>query len=910
MLLKQLVVLLLPFLATNYILMKIFFSMLLVAASFFIVYQSQAQGTLPDKIQSYFQSIQREFPTEKSYLHLDKRTYTLGDDVWFSAYLLAGSNQIPSPLSSTLYVDIFDGTGLLLEQRKVRIENGLGAGDFKIPRFGKTGTYQLKAYTAWMRNFGEEYFLTSSFVVVDGAGGSFLPKVNFTEISSYDGQVKYQLEIDALSSTGTPLANQMLELRAVAGDTELHTQSLSLNAQGQASFSFSIPEKANPSQSLELTYFENGDYPVTQTVRLPYALSLADIQFLPEGGHWVIGKKSHVAFRAIDPDGNPVEVAGEIEGQDFMTRFGGMGKVELTPTKADYSAKITNPKTKETRTVALPKADSEGLVVQVVNNPGAAFITVFVQGEHNPNSLLLVSQTRGVINYMIQGALANGVWGVRIPKENLISGINHITVLSAEGKPLLERLVFVQKDDFLDLELSNSGSISPRGKIALNLSGSFQNAPIQGSFSMAVSDADQVSDESNEFGTIFSTLLLSSDLRGKIHQPGYYFRDQEAETLELLDLVMLTHGWRRFSWDDVLDNKLPEITNFIERGINIEGQITEQQETRKGLGGGKVSAVLGEGIEIISSEYGPNGRFILRELDYQDSVTVTLSAEDSRAKNFIDVSIIKPEAVFSKVDGTYPNQIIWPAALAGTFEARNLLQQLNEDQDILDLEGVTVEAQTIQKEEEEVRKIYGTGDVTINPDKIPGNVAFTNVFQLIQGRVSGVQVFVSGLDVSVQIRGVGSVNSGTGPLYLLDNFPVDAATLLQVNPRDVESVDVFKDPARAAIFGSQGANGVIAVYTKTGAGMNFQSVGGTLVTQYGGYDSPREFYSPKYEEKTTENATTDSRATIYWNPAVKTDASGKAQIEFFNSDSAKRQLIILEGMDAEGRLGRVVKVIQ
>ncbi|HAS58463.1 MAG TPA: colicin receptor, partial [Algoriphagus sp.] len=98
---------------------------------------------------------------------------------------------------------------------------------------------------------------------------------------------------------------------------------------------------------------------------------------------------------------------------------------------------------------------------------------------------------------------------------------------------------------------------------------------------------------------------------------------------------------------------------------------------------------------------------------------------------------------------------------------------------------------------EEVQKIYGPGDVSIDPEKIPGSVGFTNVFQLIQGRVSGVKVFVSGLDVSVQIRGVGSINAGTGPLYLLDNIPVDANTLLQVNPRDVASVDVFKDPARA-----------------------------------------------------------------------------------------------------------------
>ncbi len=890
--------------------MKTLFSLLLWAASLLIVFTARAQESLPDKIQSYFQSIQKEFPTEKVYLHLDKRTYTLGDDVWFSAYLLAGSNQIPSPLSNTLYVDIFDGSGLLLEQRKVKMEQGRGAGDFKIPRFGKTGSYQIKAYTAWMRNFGEDYFHSTSFVVVDGAGGSFLPKVNFKEISSAAGQVKYQVEIDAVSSSGNPLANQTLELRALAGDTELHKQSLALNAQGQASFSFSIPEKANPSQCLELIYYENGDYPVTQTVRLPYSLNLTDIQFLPEGGHMVIGKKSNVAFRAIDPDGLPLEIQGDIEGEAFATRFGGMGKVELTPAKADYSATVTNPKTGETRTLSFPKVDSNGLVMQVVNNPGAAFITVFVQGEYEPNSLLLVSQTRGVINYMIQGALANGVWGVRIPKENLISGINHITVLSTEGKPLLERLIFVQKDDFLNLQLSNSGSITPRGKIAVDLSGGLQNEPIQGSFSMSVVDADQVSDESDAFGTIFSSLLLTSDLRGKIHQPGSYFNDQEPETLELLDLVMLTHGWRRFSWDDVLANKLPEITNFIERGINIEGQITEQQETKKGLAGGKVSAVIGDGIEIISSEYGPNGRFILRELDYQDSVTVTITAEDSRAKNFVDVSLIQPEAVFSQITGIYPNEITWPAALVATFAERNLLQQLNEDQDILDLEGVTVEAQTIQREDEEIRKIYGTGDVTINPDKIPGNVAFTNVFQLIQGRVSGVQVFVSGLDVSVQIRGVGSVNSGTGPLYLLDNFPVDAATLLQVNPQDVSSVDVFKDPARAAIFGAQGANGVIAVYTKTGAGIGYASVGGTLVTQYGGYDSPREFYTPKYDEKTAENATTDSRATIYWNPRIKTDEGGNARVEFYNSDSVKRQLIIVEGMDSEGRLGRAVKIIQ
>lgn len=120
---------------------------------------------------------------------------------------------------------------------------------------------------------------------------------------------------------------------------------------------------------------------------------------------------------------------------------------------------------------------------------------------------------------------------------------------------------------------------------------------------------------------------------------------------------------------------------------------------------------------------------------------------------------------------------------------------------------------------------------------------------------------------------------------------------------------MFKDPAKTAIFGAQGANGVIAVYTKTGAGVSV-SVGGTLVTRYGGYSVPREFYQPKYDTKNIATAATDKRATIYWNPLVKTDANGAVSLDYFNTDVAKRQLLILEGMDAEGRLGRLVRILE
>lgn len=869
-----------------------------------------AQEPLPQQIQNYFDRLQREFPTEKAYLHLDKRTYTLGDDLWFSAYLTAGSRQIPSPLSKTLYVDFFDGDGLLLEQRKVQLESGRGKGDFKIPRFGKAGNYQIKAYTSWMRNFGKEYFFSTEFAVIDSDGGSFLPQVNFSQFSAAEGKVRYTTEITALTQNGEPLANRQLEVVAWGESEEFFRQNLQLNAQGQVSFSFSIPEKAFTSQHLELVYLENGDYPVSRKIAIPYSLNLVDIQFLPEGGHWVIGKKSNLAFRAVAPDGTPVDISGSLEGNSFVSTFGGMGKIEFAPEKPEYQAEITHPFSGQKRTISLPKADAEGFALQVVNNPSASFITALVQGTGAGQNLLLVSQTRGLINYMIQGSLTNGVWGVRIPKENLISGINQLTVLTEDGAPLLERLIFIETVDNLELDVQKSGSLSERSKLSLTVNSQAQGAAAPGSFSIAVADADQVQDESVDYGTIFASLLLTSDLQGSIYQPGYYFKDQSEKTLEALDLVMLTHGWRRFSWDQIKAEEFPKVEHFIESGINIEGQITENEETKKGLAGGKISAVVGEGLEIVTSEYGPNGRFILRDLVYQDSVNVTITAEDKRARKFVEIEIVKPEAVFDGVPGNYPNKIEWPEALIATFKERNLQQQLTEDKDIMDLEGVTVEGQTIQREEEEIRKIYGAGDVTINPDKIPGNVGFTNVFQLIQGRVAGVQVYVAGLDVQVLIRGQGSLTSGTQPLYLLDNVPVDAGTLLQVNPRDVSSVDVFKDPAKAAIFGAQGANGVIAVYTKTGSGIPNSSVGGTLVTPYGGYAIPREFYSPQYDVKTPENAASDKRATIFWEPILQIGETGTTNLEYFNTDQAKRHLIIIEGIDEQGRMGRLVKIIE
>lgn len=889
---------------------KVFFGLALAIFSV----PAFAQQTLPDRVQSYFTRYQEDFPVEKAYLHLDKFTYTLGEDLWFSAYLVAGGTQVPSPLSKTLYVDLFDGDGLLVAQKIVQLEQGRGAGDFKFPSFGKTGNYQLKAYTTWMKNAGKDYFFSQEVRVVDGLGGSFLPKLTVLELKTEAGKVRYRMALEGVNANGEPLSNKEIRLQAIAGEEVLLTQGLQLNAQGRSEFGFSLPESPHPAQHLALSFEESKDYTFTQKVKLPYSLEAADIQFLPEGGQWIIGKKATLAFRAVYPDGTPVALTGSLEGEaesDFSSNIAGLGKIEFTPQKEEYVALVRSGNHGETRRISLPKALTTGLSIQVVQPENGAFISAFIQGVEVPGNLLFVAHTRGLISFMMQGKLSNGIWGLRVPKKNLPTGIHTLAVLDEQGRPLLERMVFVRSKDDLTIDLSkNPESLRPRGKVTLGLTSSSADSLALTSMSVAVVDLDQVQDESEIHGTVFSHLLLSSDLKGDIYRPGYYFQENSPKVSEELDLVLLTHGWSRFTWEEVLKGTYPDQGHYIEQGITIAGQITEQTPTKKGLGGGKITALVGEGVELLASEYGPDGSFLLTDLQYQDSVSVTLTADDQRARNFINLAIAFPTLQFPTLEGSYPTEIYWPKELIATVRERNLMQQLTKDAQVTDLDGVTVEANTLQEEQTQARMLYGEGDASIKPEDIPGGQGFINIFQLIQGRVAGVRVTFDGFNATVLIRGVGSLQAGLEPMYMLNNVPVDAATLAQISPRDVESVEVFKDPARTAIFGSQGGNGVIAVYTKTGANISYKSVGGTLVTKYSGYSSPRIFYSPKYEAGGSSLSLTDKRSTLYWNPLLQTDRDGKAEVVYYNSESATKHLLIVEGIDRKGRLGRLVQLVQ
>jgi TonB-dependent SusC/RagA subfamily outer membrane receptor len=103
------------------------------------------------------------YQQQKAYLHTDKPGYTGGDIIWIKAYLLNGMNHLPDTLSTSLYVELISPSLTRVEVKRFQMFNGFGIGDFKLSDTLPEGLYQLRAYTNWMKNFGEEFFFTKNF---------------------------------------------------------------------------------------------------------------------------------------------------------------------------------------------------------------------------------------------------------------------------------------------------------------------------------------------------------------------------------------------------------------------------------------------------------------------------------------------------------------------------------------------------------------------------------------------------------------------------------------------------------------------------------------------------------------------------------------------------------------------------
>jgi hypothetical protein len=775
------------------------------------------QETFNEKVVRTLKKLTQDFPQEKVFLHLDKSYYLSGETIFFKAYLTAGSFNQLSPLSKTLYVELINDKNEKIEKRIIQIKEGVGSGDIAIFSEVPSGNYLLRAYSNWMRNFGQEFFF------------------------------QRELKIWNIDTQPEQTANQV--------------------------------RKA------------------------------IDLQFFPEGGHWISGIKSNLAFKAIGSDGLGKRVTGKIlssNGEivaDFQDSHLGMGVVSFAPVKgATYYAEIAEePGIK----YAMPEVANSGFGLVVTNKPEQTDVVVKIQTNSQPlqpEPMALVVHARGELTFFAKITLSNVVFFAKIPKAKLVSGLSHISLFNSEGKIISDRLSFLDKGERLQIKVSGlKDSYKPREKVEFDLETLNGDSPVSAALSLsAVNENESLADKHD--ATISNYLNLTSDLKGNIESPGYYFDDTKVDRLAKLDLLLLTQGWTRFSWEKLLNDQWPSITHFIEQGVNIKGELTDEL-TKAPIDGGKVTFFSASNLtDIVVTPTGKNGKFVFDGLIFYDSSKVVLQGENKKGKKFVKFkldSIFPAQPVkysFTPFDGTLTE--FEKSIIKKGEERRKIDNTYSAGDKAILLESVEVKEKKIDPLQES--RVYKGASKTILAEKVPGSAYLNHPLELVRG-ASGVQLRPDPPGYSVTIRGAGSISAGISPLILLDNVPTPVSTLNTIPVSSIASVDIFTG-AQATVFGSQGGNGVIAFFTRKGANLAAETKG-VYSFDLKGYNTSAEFYSPKYDVNKPEHAKPDRRVTIQWLPNIVSDENGKVHVSFFNPDPECGVRIDIQGMNKSGLVG-------
>ncbi|HEY5916739.1 MAG TPA: TonB-dependent receptor plug domain-containing protein, partial [Chryseolinea sp.] len=420
--------------------------------------------------------------------------------------------------------------------------------------------------------------------------------------------------------------------------------------------------------------------------------------------------------------------------------------------------------------------------------------------------------------------------------------------------------------------------------------------PAVADLSLSVFDDRQVlSDENRE--TISTYLLLSSELKGLIESPAYYFNPLNKDRAEALDHLLLTQGWRRFTFKKALDQQWPPPEYRIEKGLTIKGKMLDAN-TNKPVSDGTVTYLSIDPVPFTSAvRTNSAGDFELNDIIYFDSAKAVLQGETKKGYRLVKFMLNKeaefPPVRFPRLPFTEAPTEFDSTFIVGSTERRNIDRAYNFDEKTIRLNEVVIRGQR-EDPPNTVSKTHGKGSATVQVAGIPSMENQSHPLQLLQSGVAGVQVTRGGQNWSISVRGGGT------PFIMIDEIPVSIENLNALSVNDIERVEVWKG-GDAAIFGSRGGNGVIGFYTKKGVGSITDQAISTIDAM--GYQVEREFYGPNYETEKPEHIKPDKRTTLFWAPLIKTDSTGRASVSFYNNDVETTVTGIAEGISVTGKPG-------
>ncbi|MGZ3756229.1 MAG: TonB-dependent receptor [Mucilaginibacter sp.] len=877
-------------------------------------------------------------PIEKVYLHLNKPDYQAGDTIWFKCYVTVGIHHQPSALSGLVYVDLLDDKDKTINTLKLKAENGITTGYIPTSLTQTPGDYRIRAYTTWMRNAGSEYFFNKTISIGTPESNSVFVSSGF-DSSGAGRETPINARLTYTDKQGRPFGHKAVNYEVKADNNTLVKGSGITDEQGSLTLAFA--DKGIKGKAVIITHIKLlPDVTVEKNIPINLQSQSTDIQFFPEGGQLINGVRSKVAFKAIGLNGLSVAIKGTItdnehhEVAEFTTQHAGMGIFALTPENGKtYTATLTLPD-KSTTTVNLPKATDKGFVLAINN---ADSTTLSVRIATNPNTLneqqnqpfYLVGQSAGAVYYTTLGKLDNASFTATIPKSKFPTGIAQFTLFSSSMQPLNERVVFIQNTDQLNLSL-NTDKQQYKEKEPVKISFTARdntNKPAAGSFSITVYNEDETTAKENAESTILTNTLLTSDLKGYIEEPNYYFNQPTDQTKADLDILMLTQGYRRFNWQDVINETTPAISYQPEKGLAIAGTLTVKKG--KPVANGKVSVLSTIDKIALDTVSDKDGRFNFPDVEFPDTTRLVIKARTADDNKDVTITMdtptpapVLPATIGETADNEYRALKSPLTAKADSDRTAELLmiqkaqgqklkafnfQQNNK------LKEITIKARKNQGTEFAPWQAEVKRSANLNG---PGhaNQVFDyhdlkdcdNLIDWLASRIGGIVRVGNSTDFKFVRHMAQSITHPPSVKFMLDGNFVTGDLVAGVNIGDILTVEVLKSSSYLSIYGTEASGGLIIITTKhgnEGSDINYnRPAPGMTATLFKGFNPVKHFYIPKYQYANTN----DTRNAIYWNPDIITDATGKRTLEFYNSDLKGTYRAVVEGIDNDGHIGRYV----
>ncbi len=741
---------------------------------------TQPTDTTFELLDKKLQSLSGNAPRELLYIQTSKDIYETGEDLWFKTYVMDAQTFTPSPLSRTLYLQVFNESNKqVVWEEKYEIQNGFASGHVYLEETLPEGNYILAAFT--MHSF-------------------------FFDSSELKSVRRIQVRKDMKS---------------------------------------------------------RNEYLVTNKKKIEEKVKIQFSTF-PEGGNLISGMQNNMAFKAVNSDGLPQEVLGVLYEDSvpltlLKSSHAGMGCLSFIPqTAKKYSIRLMEPAIDSVFqlprvypggiSMRLARRDKDFLTFVVTANPGDKEQAVYLQG-----------QIRGIVYSSTVAALKNKL-SIYIPLHDFpIQGIAEFTLFNESLLPVAERLVYVNPDRKLNIEVRlDEERYETRGKVKLKIKVTDENGiPVKAN--LGVSVYDNLYKNPAEPENILSHCYLHSQLKGRIYDPSYYFDLRNKDREESLDLLMLTQGWRRYTWSPVSLRGY----EIAKQPVIFDGITGEVHATRK------KKVIIGKHQLVEAFNPGMNNKTNLILSDSVGKFMVSATSLKLWEGGYI---YLKP-----KLSEDYQPQITLNDPFRAIAETRKL-KEINYPFEGLPnkLEKGEVNPYVIGRSTIKLAEVTVTGQgVKTQRDKYLGHLDSLAKYEFCTDYICNSGVLNCEIHLNAE-----------------DNTkPIEGKTYTQYVGFAWQNNGSYKFDYEAR---------VTYHYPKITEEYLLKKYNLSLIKAYYKHE---EFYKPSYDTVTNQDLVADFRNTLLWEPSVLTGKNGEATLSFFCSDINSRFIANFEAVSGEGLLG-------